>query len=82
MEYIVRVENYDQLGFNNPHGKYLRQGDSQFEYTSNIYRARTFKTKDTAQKRANDIYNKDVLRYAKVPRETKVVGIKIIEVDI
>lgn len=82
IHYIVKVINYDQLGFTNTHGKYLYKGDTYFEYTSDIFKARNFITKEAAQKRADDIYNKDILRRAKVPRETKVVGIEIKEIEI
>jgi len=82
MRYIVKVTNYDKLGFSNEHGKYLYKGDTFFEYTSDIYKARNFRTKESAQKRADDIYNHDVEFRYNVPRETKVVGIEIKEVEI
>jgi len=82
MYYIVKVTNYDKLGYTNIHGKYLYKGDQYFEYTSDIYKARNFKTKKAAQKRADDIHNHDIKYGCFVPRETKVVGIELKEVEI
>ena len=82
MYYIVKITNYDKLGFTNTHGKYLYKGDIYFEYTSDIYKARNFKSISAAQKRADDIHNHDIKYGCFVPREAKVVGIELKEVEL
>ena len=72
MKYIIKNLKTDE---------YLRQGDTFFVWTSDIYYARVFKGKKGALTVLNNIKCKDT-RWGGDPGEYKIFGIEMKEVEI
>jgi hypothetical protein len=62
-------------------GQYLRQGDTYFIWTPDIYYARVFKGKKGASTVLNNIIYKDT-RWGGDPGEYKIYGIEMKEVEV
>ena len=62
-------------------GEYLRQGDTFFVWTSDIYYARVFKGLKGATTVLNNILNKDT-RWGGKPGNYKIFGIEMKEVEV
>ena len=62
-------------------GQYLRQGDTYFVWTPDIYYARVFKGKKGASTVLNNIIGLDT-RWGGEPGEYKIYGIEMKEVEV
>ena len=62
-------------------GEYLRQGDTYFVWTPDIYYARVFKGKKGASTVLNNIIYKDTI-WGGDPGEYKIFGIEMKEVEV
>ena len=60
-------------------GMYLYSGNMFYEYTEDVYKARTFKKLETAKKHCEEI-NKNAQRTYIYP--AKVVGIELVETEL